>query len=88
MKSFTITEIRKYIESQDSLGDVLYNLSEAAIENANCKIDTTHPAYIEGFEEYSPDVSFYNPYVKKDVIEHIHYEAGWQAAADETDSTW
>lgn len=35
MKQFTIEQIRKYIESQDSLGDVLYNLSEANIDKAN-----------------------------------------------------
>jgi hypothetical protein len=32
---FTIDEIRKYIESQDSMGDILYNLSEENIEKAN-----------------------------------------------------
>lgn len=35
MKAFTIEQIRKYIESQDSLGGVLYNLSEASIDKAN-----------------------------------------------------
>ena len=34
-KKFTIEEIRKYIVSQDSLGDVLYNLSEDNITAAN-----------------------------------------------------
>lgn len=33
--TFTIEEIRNYIQSQDSLGDVLYNLSEKNIVNAN-----------------------------------------------------
>jgi len=33
--SFTIDEIKKYILSQDSLGDVLYNLSAESIINAN-----------------------------------------------------
>lgn len=32
---FTIEEIRNYILSQDSLGDVLYNLNEAKIREAN-----------------------------------------------------
>jgi hypothetical protein len=34
-KTFTIQEIRKYILSQDSLGDVLYNLTEKNIIQAN-----------------------------------------------------
>jgi hypothetical protein len=33
--TFTIPEIRKYILSQDSLGDVLYNLSSSKILEAN-----------------------------------------------------
>ena len=33
--TFTIEEIRKYILSQDSLGDVLYNLSASKILEAN-----------------------------------------------------
>lgn len=33
--TFTIDEIRKYILSQDSLGDVLYNLSSSKIFEAN-----------------------------------------------------
>lgn len=35
--TFTITEIRKYILSQDSLGDVLYNLKAEKIIEANNK---------------------------------------------------
>jgi hypothetical protein len=35
MRTFTIEEIRKYILSQDSLGDVLYNLKEEKIIEAN-----------------------------------------------------
>ena len=34
-EKFTIEEIRKYIESQDSFGDVLYFLSEEKIREAN-----------------------------------------------------
>jgi hypothetical protein len=33
--TFTIDEIKKYILSQDSLGDVLYNLSVSKILEAN-----------------------------------------------------
>ena len=35
--TFTITEIRNYILSQDSLGDVLYNLKAEKIIEANNK---------------------------------------------------
>lgn len=37
MKKFSIEEIRNYIRSQDSLGDVLYFLSEEKIIEANQK---------------------------------------------------
>lgn len=35
MKKYTIEEIEKYILSQDSMGDILYNLSEENIDEAN-----------------------------------------------------
>jgi hypothetical protein len=34
-EKFTVTEIRNYIKSQDSLGDVMYNLSAENIHKAN-----------------------------------------------------
>ena len=34
-RTFTIDEIKNYILSQDSLGDVLYNLTEEKIIKAN-----------------------------------------------------
>jgi len=34
-KTFTIEEIRKYILSQDSMGDILYNLKEENIIQVN-----------------------------------------------------
>jgi len=34
-KRYTIEEIRNYILSQDSMGDILYYLSEENIEKAN-----------------------------------------------------
>lgn len=37
--TFTIDEIRKYILSQNSLGDVLYNLSSSKILEANEEVD-------------------------------------------------
>lgn len=37
MKTFTIEEIRKYLLSQDSMGDMLYNLKEENIIKANQK---------------------------------------------------
>jgi hypothetical protein len=42
---FTIEEIRKYILSQDSLGDVLYNLKAENIEKA-CE----EPERIDGMD--------------------------------------
>lgn len=34
-RKFSVTEIRNYILSQDSMGDVLYNLNESNIDRAN-----------------------------------------------------
>jgi len=34
-KTFTVAEIRKYIDSQDSRGDISYNLSDESIIKAN-----------------------------------------------------
>lgn len=45
--TFTIEQIRNYLLKQDSLGDVLYNLSEANILKANVVDDST-----EDDEEY------------------------------------
>ncbi|MEO6304811.1 MAG: hypothetical protein ABIP51_16745 [Bacteroidia bacterium] len=39
MEKFTVEEIKKYILLQDSLGDVLFNLSEANIKIANLPDD-------------------------------------------------
>lgn len=39
--TFTIPEIRKYILSQDSLGDVLYNLKAEKIIEANKEEEDT-----------------------------------------------
>ena len=33
-KSYTLDEIRIYLESQDSFGDIFYNLSETKIDEA------------------------------------------------------
>ena len=41
MKTFTLEQIKTYLESQDSLGDIMYNLSEANIEKANKTISFT-----------------------------------------------
>jgi len=38
-RTFTIEEIKSYILSQDSLGDVLYNLTEEKIIKANQLIE-------------------------------------------------
>ncbi len=34
MKSYTVDEIRTYLLSQDSRGDIMYNLSEENIDEA------------------------------------------------------
>lgn len=53
--TFTVEEIRKYILSQDSLGDVLYNLNEKNIIKANL---SKHWVCNEcGFSDYSDSVS-------------------------------
>lgn len=38
-ETFTIEEIRNYLLSQDSMGDMLYNLSAENIKKANEEID-------------------------------------------------
>jgi hypothetical protein len=35
MKTYTIDQFKKYLQTQDSLGDIYYNLSEANIDIAN-----------------------------------------------------
>ena len=35
MKRYTIEEFRKYLESQDSLGDIYYYLNEDNVDKAN-----------------------------------------------------
>lgn len=35
MKTYTIEQIKKYLQSQDSFGDIFYNLSEENIDKAN-----------------------------------------------------
>ncbi len=53
--TFTIDEIRKYILSQDSLGDILYNLSVSKILEAN------EPEEEEDWDELDDDeiIKFY-----------------------------
>ena len=76
--NFSIQEIRNYIISQDSLGDVLYNLSEEAIAEANRPIDKNSIAYQEGMEEFVPGQTLRNPY-RNDFPEYKEYRAGWMA---------
>lgn len=35
MKTYTIEQIKKYLSSQDSLGDIMFNLSEESLDKAN-----------------------------------------------------
>lgn len=63
MKKYTIEEIRNYILSQDSLGDVLYNLSEENIDKANednsdldsIRLECTCRACPEQYNAYKDD---------------------------------
>lgn len=50
MKKFDLEEIKNYIISQDSLGDVLYNLNEEKIEQAN--IIPTVKKYFSSFTDF------------------------------------
>ena len=78
MKSFTIQEIRNYITSQDSLGDVLWNLSEESIEKVNQPVNTSSEAYLEGRDEYVSGEKYWNPY-REDLPEYKEYAAGWNS---------
>ena len=46
MKKYTVEEFRKYLESQDSLGDIHYYLNEDNIDKAN------EPDEIEDEEDF------------------------------------
>lgn len=54
MKKYSIKEFRNYLETQDSFGDIFYNLSEESIDDANnpeCLVeDCDHRTTIE--QEY------------------------------------
>jgi len=56
MKTYNIEQIKKYILSQDSLGDVLYNLKEENIDKANTHsiIDMTQEDW-DDEEEFNED---------------------------------
>lgn len=84
-QTFTIEQFRKYLESQDSMGDALYNLSEESILEANEAIDTDSEAYKEGYEEYPSNLRLRNPY-RHDCIEYKQYAAGWHAAHNDDET--
>jgi hypothetical protein len=50
-EKFTLEEIRKYLITQDSLGDVMYNLKAENIRQANPK----------AYEPYGDDCAFFDP---------------------------
>ena len=59
-EKFTIDEIKNYITSQDSLGDVMYNLNVKNIKKANiekvcknCILRIDEECGIDGHEVYS-----------------------------------
>jgi S-adenosylmethionine hydrolase len=56
-EKFTIEEIRNYIQSQDSFGDVLYNLSKEKIEEANKPKEYCEECECELSED---DIGLYN----------------------------
>jgi len=39
MKKYTLEEFKNYLLTQDSLGDIHYNLTEANVDKANEKLD-------------------------------------------------
>jgi hypothetical protein len=84
---FTIQEIRNYIISQDSIGDVVYNLSEESIVKANQPVDNNSEAYLEGRDEYVSGKKCRNPY-RNDLPEYKEYEAGWYSKYEEDESTF
>lgn len=53
--TFTIDEIKKYILSQDSLGDVLYNLSAESIINANTVKQKNGSWDVDDTDEFGDD---------------------------------
>jgi len=71
MKKYTIKEIKKYILSQDSLGDVMYNLDEKNIDKANecAKIVDAYGNTIIKLPEYYDD-----DMVKDLIIDHMTNE--------------
>lgn len=50
MKKFTLEEIKSYILSQDSMGDIYYNLNEKNVDDANDR-----PKLIENLMEIRED---------------------------------
>ena len=79
MKKYTIEEIRKYIVKEDSLGDVLYNLSEENIDKANecAKIVDAYDKTIIKLPEYYDDEM-----VKEMIINHMN-EQGMESSGYE-----
>jgi hypothetical protein len=69
MKLYTIEQIQKYILSQDSLGDVLYNLTEENIDKANKMIEIVSCAetiYNDGTEEAYDEQETYRLLINPD----------------------
>lgn len=54
--TFTIDEIKKYILSQDSLGDVLYNLSAESIINANTSKQKNGKWDVDDEDDFGDDI--------------------------------
>lgn len=55
MKLFSVDDFRKYIETQDSLGDVIYNLNEENVTKA-CELQYKCIATTEDHEFLMDDI--------------------------------
>ncbi len=79
MKSYTIEQIRKYLLSQDSKGDILYNLKEEVLDAINAPVVGTIE-YQEGIDDHDSGYEYgQNPY-DRHTAEWCRWNAGWEWA--------
>ena len=79
-EKFTIEEFRKYCESKDSMGDILYFLSEENVKKANKVKDPSELCEWEYIEENPMDPNEFHGYWKtscgdtnKKLEEYCHF---------------
>lgn len=78
-KTYTIEQIRKYLLSQDSRGDMLYNLKEEILDAVNTPTVGTDQ-YNQAVKEYTEGYKRNeNPYSYQSV-EWYRWDAGWEYA--------